>query len=99
MLIGMSSARDLATKARELGALVLRGELEDCDSDGWAVDGQSVTEWLAELEGRQVYLIAIATDARSRTTAVKHSCHTCGRDYEGTECPYCREARIRLRGQ
>ena len=98
MLTRMSSARELATRAQEMGASILRGELVRHDSD-WIVDEKSVAEWLAELEGQQVFLIAVASDARSRPAVVRRTCRTCGRDYEGSECPYCREARIRLRGE
>ncbi len=94
-----SSARDLATRAHEMGASILRGQLVRQDAGAWAVDGQSVTDWLAEFEGQQVFLIAVASDARAAPTAVKRTCRTCGRDYEGRECPYCREARLRLRGR
>jgi hypothetical protein len=99
MRVHMSGAHDLATRAQEMGAAVLRGRLEHDGSGGWTVDGQPLAGWLAELVGQQIYLIAIATDARSGSLAVKRTCRTCGRDYEGAECPYCREARIRLRGQ
>ena len=99
MLTRTSNSRDLATRAYEMGASILRGELARHDSGDWAVDGRPVAEWLAEHKGRQVYLIAIATDAESEPTVVKRTCHTCGRDYEGSECPYCREARLRLRGR
>ena len=99
MLTRTSNARDLATRAYEMGASILRGELARHDSGDWAVDGQPVAEWLAEYKGRQVYLIAIATDSGSEPTVVKRTCHTCGRDYKGSECPYCREARLRLRGR
>ena len=86
-------------RAYEMGAAVLRGELARQDPDNWAVDGQPVTEWLAEYEGQQVYLIAIAVNAKSTPTVVQRTCRTCGRDYEGSECPYCREAWLRLRGR
>ncbi len=99
MFTRTSSARELATRAHEIGASILRGELARHGSGDWTVDGLSVTEWLAEFEGRQVYLIVTTTDARSEPATVKRTCHTCGRDYEGNECPYCREARLRLRGQ
>jgi len=99
MLAQMSGARDLATRAYEMGASVLRGELARHDQDGWLVDGQPVAEWLAEYEGQQVYLIAIATDTRAVDVDVKRTCRTCGRDYEDSECPYCRETRLRLRGR
>ena len=99
MLIRTSNARDLATRALEMGALVLRGELARHGPDGWTVGGQSVTEWLTALEGEQVYLIAIGTRAGSKQAAGKRTCRTCGREYEGHECPYCREARLRLRGR
>lgn len=99
MRIEMSNARDLATRAHEMGASILRGGLTRQESGDWAVDGQLIEAWLSEFEGQQVYLIAITADARSAPVAVKRTCHTCGRDYEGPECPYCREARIRLRGR
>jgi hypothetical protein len=99
MLRQMSQARDLAARAYEMGALVLRGQLVRQASGDWTVDGQSVAEWLAELAGQQVYLIAIGAGAGLAPTASKHNCHTCGREYEGHECPYCREARLRLRGE
>lgn len=99
MFTRTSSARELATRAHEMGASILRGELARHGSDDWAVDGLSVAEWLTEFEGQKVYLIAVAADTRSESAAVKHTCHTCGRDYEGNECPYCREARLRLRGR
>jgi len=98
MLTRMSSARELAARAHEIGASVLRGQLARHNSD-WIVDDTPLAKWLAEFEGRQVFLIAIASDARSEPNVVKRTCRTCGRDYEGTECPYCREARIRLRGR
>lgn len=98
-MLKISGARDLAVKAHELGAAVLRGKLEHRGSAGWAVDGRSIAEWLAELEGQQVYLIAIGTDAKSAPAASKRTCRTCGREYEGSECPYCRDVRLRLRGQ
>jgi hypothetical protein len=98
MLTRMSSARELAARAHEMGGSVLRGQLARHDAD-WVVDDRSVTEWLAEFEGQQVFLIALAPDARSKPTVSKRTCRTCGRDYEGAECPYCREARIRLRGR
>ncbi len=99
MLRQMSQARDLATKAYEMGASILRGELARHDSGDWTVDGQSVAEWLAGFEGQQVYLIAIGADANLKSAAGKRNCRTCGREYEGPECPYCREARLRLRGE
>jgi hypothetical protein len=93
-----SDARNLATRAHELGATTLRGQLERLQSGGWAVDGRSVEEVLAELEGRQVYLIVVAPDTPG-AFAARRTCRTCGRDYEGSECPHCREARLRLRGR
>jgi len=99
MLAQISGARDLATRAYEMGASVLRGELAHDDQDGWAVNGQPVAEWLAEYEGQQVYLIAIATAAKAAEVDARRTCRTCGRDYEGSECPYCRETRLRLRGR
>jgi len=92
-------ARDLATRAYEMGAAVLHGQLVRYGPDGWAVDVQPVADWLADYEGQQVYLIAIAADAGVSEDVVRRTCRTCGRDYEGSECPYCREVWLRLRGQ
>ena len=99
MLTHTSSARDLAARAQEMGASILRGKLTGHTSEGWAMDGKPVMEWLTRFEGQQIFLIAVAINATTQTTVVKRTCHTCGRDYEGHECPYCREARLRLRGR
>ena len=99
MSLRMSSARDLAAKAQEMGASVWRGKLEPHESGGWDVDGVSVEEWLAEFDGQQVYLVAVAAGAVSTAGVGRRTCRTCGRDYEGAECLHCREARIRLRGR
>ena len=93
-----SDARSLATRAHELGAISLRGQLERLESGDWAVDGRPVEEVLSELEGQQIYLIVLAPETGAGL-AIRRTCRTCGRDYEGSECPHCREARLRLRGR
>lgn len=98
MPMRISDARNLATRAHELGATTLRGQLERLESGAWAVDGRPVEEALSGLEGQQIYLIVLAPEAGAGLAA-RRTCRTCGRDYEGSECPHCREARLRLRGR
>ena len=96
MSVRKASVLELATYAYELEAGVLRGLL-DRDADGkWTVDGVSVDEWLGAYRGQPVVLIAASLqDERPMNAKV---CRTCGREYEGMECPHCLRVRRRLRG-
>ena len=98
MTIPKSGVQELAIRAREMGAGVLRGPLQRLDEErGWAIGNIHLRDWLARYEGRDLILIAavIGEDQEPPTK----TCRTCGRDYSGSECPYCREARERLRGR
>lgn len=96
MAISKSDARRLAMNATEIGAYILRGVLT-IESDGIKVNGTNVSEWLAQHANSELMLIATPVGKGVIESDVK-SCHTCGRDYKGDSCPYCAEARARLRG-
>ena len=97
MTIPKSDVQELASKAHEMGASVLRGSLQRLDEErGWAVGNVHLRDWLARYAGRDLILIAVAI-GEERELPTK-TCRTCGREYSGSECPYCRETRDRLRG-
>jgi hypothetical protein len=93
-MVQKASAQRLAGMALDLGASALRGALVRWDS-GWKVGETDLDEWLDKLAGRPIILIAAALDEEVEPPK---SCRVCGRDYVGDECPFCREARRRLRG-
>jgi hypothetical protein len=96
MSVRKATVLELATYAYELEAGVLRGVLSQDETGAWTIDGTPVDEWLATYNGQQVVLItASLEDERPMKTKV---CRTCGREYEGIECPHCRRVRRRLRG-
>ncbi len=96
MEISKSEARQLGMSAMEMGARVLRGVVT-IGSDGTRVDGTNVSEWLAQHANSELMLIAAPVGKSVFENELK-SCYTCGRDYKGETCPYCAEARARLRG-
>jgi len=79
-----------------MGARVLRGTLK-IEANSPMVDETSLLDWLAQLAGSELMLIALPVDEKTEEEDLK-TCHTCGRDYKGNRCPYCAEARARLRG-
>lgn len=96
MSIRKASVLELATYAYELEAGVLRGVLLRDEDGSWKIEGISVEEWLASYRGKEVVFIAASLeDDRPMRSKV---CRTCGREYEGVECPHCRRVRRRLRG-
>jgi hypothetical protein len=98
MTIPKSSVQELVNRAHEMGADVLRGPLQRLDEErGWAIGNIHLMDWLARYGGRDLILIA-AVIGEGEEPAPK-TCRTCGREYSGDECPYCREARERLRGR
>lgn len=97
MSLRKASILKLASAAYEMGLQVLRGELERGLGGQLQVNQRSLADWLREMEGQEVVLIA-ASLADDREPVVR-TCRTCGREYVEHECPHCREARIRLRGQ
>jgi hypothetical protein len=87
----------LATAAYEMDLDVLRGRLHRDDDGEWRVDQHLLQTWLAAHEGEELVLV-LGSLEDEREVEVR-TCRTCGRDYTDLECPYCREGRIRLRGQ
>jgi hypothetical protein len=96
MAISKSDARRLAKEAMEIGAHVLRGVLT-IDPEGAKVGETNVLDWLAQYADNELVLIATPVGKVFIESKVK-ICYTCGRDYMGDACPYCAEARARLRG-
>jgi hypothetical protein len=98
MTIPKSDVQQLAIRAYEMGATVLRGSLQRLDEErGWAIGNVHLRDWLARYAGRDLILIAAVIGEEQEAPA--QTCRTCGREYSGSECPYCREARQRLRGR
>lgn len=96
MSIRKASVLELASYAYELEAGVLRGVLERNPNGSWTINGASIDDWLANYEGQELVLVAASLeDDRPMRTKV---CRTCGREYQGVECPHCRQVRRRLRG-
>lgn len=92
-----ASIRELAAAAYELDSSVLEGELHrDPDSGEWMIGQTSLGSWLARYDNEKVVVIAVSLeDDRPMPTKV---CRTCGTEHQGTHCPRCRRARLRLRG-
>ncbi|MBC8265231.1 MAG: hypothetical protein H8E47_14040 [Anaerolineales bacterium] len=98
MTIPKSDVQGLAIRAHEMGASVLRGSLQRLDEErGWTVGGVHLRDWLARHEGQDLVLIAAVVEEAQEPPA--KTCRTCGREYSGSQCPYCREARERLRSK
>ncbi len=90
------NALRLADHAMREGAVALRGHLERDGDNQLRIDGRSVSEWLGQYEGCDLIILLAPMEAgQSERT---RQCGTCGRDYDGAECPHCASARARLRG-
>jgi hypothetical protein len=87
----------LATAAYEMKLDVANGIARQDETGRWLVGEQDLHNWLSAHTGEELVLImgSLADDRPVQT----RTCRTCGRDYTDPECPYCRESRIRLRGQ
>ena len=88
--------RDLASTAHDLESSVLEGVLQRGADEGWMVGETPVAELLQQLEGQEIVLIAASLDDERPLTT--QTCRTCGAEFEGVDCPRCRDARMRLRG-
>jgi hypothetical protein len=96
MSVRKASVLELATYAYELEAGVLRGVLLRDEDGSWKIEGTAIEDWLAAYKGKEIVFIAASLeDDRPMRAKV---CRTCGREYQGVECPHCREVRRRLRG-
>jgi hypothetical protein len=96
MPVSKSDAQRLSKDAAEMGAHVLRGVLQ-VGQEGVKIGQTDAMDWLAPYAGTEVILIVTSIGQRMITNEQK-ICYTCGRDYRGDACPYCTEARARLRG-
>jgi len=86
MTIPKSSVQELAIKAHEMGASVLRGSLQRLDEGrGWAVGDVHLRDWLARYDGQDLILIAAVIGEKQELPA--KTCRTCGREYSGSQCP------------
>ena len=97
MSLRKASILKLASASYEMGLQVLRGTLKRDAEGQLQINGRRLANWLRELEGQEIVLIAASLADESEP--VVRTCRTCGRDYVEHECPHCRMARIRLRGR
>ena len=95
--IPRANALKFASTARETGAEVLRGLLEQNEAGRWTVGHIEVESWLSRHEGQELVLVAAAIDTQT-PMAYTRTCRTCGNEYEGRTCPHCEAVRRRLRG-
>ena len=96
MPITKLEARELMSRAYEMGATVLNGTLRRREDGLWTVDDKLIDEWLGTAEGQKVTIVAAMI---AQGSAKRRTCHVCGTEYEGYECPRCRQVRRRLRGR
>ena len=96
MPISKLEARELISRAYEMGATVQSGVIRRLEDGTWLVDDQPLESWLADRQGSEVVLVAAQVAEGQGTRRV---CRTCGTEYEGYECPRCREVHRRLRGR
>jgi hypothetical protein len=89
-------ARELMSRAYEMGAVVLNGVVRRRDDGVWVIDDQPLESWVEEQQGLEVVLVAAQIAEGPGTRRV---CRTCGTEFEGYECPRCREVHRRLRGR
>ncbi|MCD4739549.1 MAG: hypothetical protein K8R89_09880 [Anaerolineae bacterium] len=94
-----ASIRELISDAYRLEAQVTQGRLHRNPEDGrWMIGDTNLNEWFDHQAGKDVSLLLIPTESRGRGTEAR-TCHTCGREYHGSHCSYCRGVRFRLRGE
>ncbi|MEA3308046.1 MAG: hypothetical protein U9Q70_00860 [Chloroflexota bacterium] len=95
-----ASIRELISDAYRLEARVTQGRLHRNLEDGrWMIGNTHLNEWLERQAGEDVSLLLIPTESQGGAESETRTCHTCGRQYSGSYCPYCRRVRLRLRGE
>lgn len=95
--IPRTSALQLASTARDVGAEALRGRLERNEAGRWTVGHIEIESWLSRHEGLELVLAVAAID-EGAVAAYTRVCRTCGNEFEGRTCPHCESVRRRLRG-
>ena len=84
------------SRGYEMEATVLNGVVQRQDDGTWIVDDQDIDAWLSSLECQEIVVVAAqVAEGRGQTRI----CSTCGTEYEGYDCPHCRQVRRRLRGR
>jgi hypothetical protein len=96
MPISKLEARELMSRGYEMGATVVEGVVQRRVDGTWAVGDRSMDDVLDALDGEEVVIVVATVQERS---GKKRVCRVCGTEYEGYECPRCREIRQRLRGR
>ncbi|RMF26929.1 MAG: hypothetical protein D6759_18660 [Chloroflexi bacterium] len=97
MSIHKANVFELAAAAYEMEAGVLQGVLTRAQDGSWRVGEVTLDEWLSRYNGHELVLIAASlSEEREYDVQV---CQTCGREYVGSTCPYCRSTWRRLRGR
>lgn len=86
----------LAAMAHEMNLDVMSGPLVRQENGRWTIGQDDLISWLEEHSGEDLVFVMGAMTAEQRLET--RTCRTCGRDYTGIDCPYCRANRIRLRG-
>ena len=95
MPISRLEARDLMSRGYEMEAVVLSGAVRRQGDGTWMVGDRALDEILTSLEGVEIAaVIAQVSGGRGKG----RTCRVCGTEYEGNECPRCRQIRQRLRG-
>jgi len=97
MTLSKANALRLSNRAMEDGAVVWRGPLAQGEDGQFTIGDRNLSEWLSRYAGQEVIVVLGRIDAGAQTQL--RQCSACGRDYEGTECPHCSQARARLRGR
>ena len=97
MALSKASALRLAHNAMDAGAVTMRGSLGKGEDEQFTIGDRNLSEWLSQHTGQELIVILALVD--TDTQAQRRQCSACGRDYEGTECPHCAQARARLRGR
>jgi len=89
------SALDDIRAAFIYGSTARGTELASSDIDLMIIGDVDLQGWLREHVGHEVVLVAASI---GETEGQRRTCRICGREYDGLECPHCRDARLRLRG-
>lgn len=95
--IPKANALKLGSTAREMGADVIRGLLEQNAAGRWTIGSIEVESLLSRHAGQEL-ILAIAVIDRETAAAYVRTCRTCGNEYQGPTCPHCEAIRSRLRG-
>jgi hypothetical protein len=84
-------SEEVAVRAQEIGAEVIRGPVCDPSESGdFAVGGVDIGEYLYELKGQEVMLVIAPIGPAEELPII---CGLCGTPYRDDDCPTCRAER------